>query len=59
MQGGMDAIYDDQSHAPVGLGAFAPRVPARSLQFSARQRLEREGDPAAAPEGVSKGELRG
>lgn len=36
-RGGIDAIYDDMER-PLGLGRFAPAIPARGRQFSARSR---------------------
>ena len=57
MRGGIEAIYDDLEHAPVGLGAFAPKLPARARKFSSRERLTLEGAAPAAPEGVSENEL--
>jgi hypothetical protein len=41
-QGAMEAVYIDVP--PLGLGAIAPRVPARGSLFSARRRLARTGD---------------
>jgi Domain of unknown function (DUF4188) len=48
IRGGMEAVYDDMP-APLGLGTFAPREPARGRMFGARGRLAREGQ---APEPV-------
>jgi hypothetical protein len=48
MRGGIDAIYDELPK-PIGLGAFAPVVPARGRMFSARRRLGRQEDPVAPP----------
>ncbi len=50
MRGGIEAVFDDVP-APLGLGAFAPLVPARGGMFSARRRLEAvaaAGLPASA-----------
>ncbi len=57
MRGGIEAIYDDLSHADIGLSAFAPRVPARARNFSSRQRLNLDGTPPMVPDGMSEGEL--
>lgn len=57
MRGGIEAIYDDLDHAAIGLSAFAPRMPARARKFSARQRLDLEGDTPATPAGMSEAEL--
>ena len=57
MRGGIEAIYDDLSNANIGLSAFAPRVPARSRNFSSRQRLNLEGVTPTAPIGMSESEL--
>jgi hypothetical protein len=40
MRGGIDAIYDDTG-TPLGLGKFAPELPARGAMFSARRRAGR------------------
>jgi hypothetical protein len=48
MRGGIDAIYDELPK-PIGLGAFAPVVPARGRMFSARRRSGRQEDPVAPP----------
>jgi Domain of unknown function (DUF4188) len=42
LRGGMEAVYIDTP--PLGLGAALPRHPARGSLFSARRRLEREGE---------------
>ncbi len=41
IRGGFEAIYDDMPK-PIGLGAFAPTVPARGAMFSARRRAGRD-----------------
>ena len=46
VRGGMEAVYDDMP-SPLGLGAFAPREPARGRMFGARGRLRREGQAPA------------
>jgi hypothetical protein len=43
MRGAMEAVYDDVP-APLGFGAFAPRLPARGRMFGARGRLTRPGE---------------
>ncbi len=51
-RGGIEAIYDDMPQ-PIGMMKFAPLQPATGSIFSARQRLNREGQessPAPAPE---------
>jgi hypothetical protein len=48
VRGGIEAIYDDMP-GPVGLGVFAPSVPARGAMFSARRRAGVEGDEQLAP----------
>ena len=57
MRGGVEAIYDDLESASVGLSAFAPRVPARALKFSSRDRLNLEGTVPETPVGTSESEL--
>jgi hypothetical protein len=47
-RGGVESVYVDVP-VPVGLGAFAPRVPARGAMFSARRRAGMGGEEAAAP----------
>jgi len=42
LRGGIEAVYIDMP--PLGLGAVAPRHPARGSLFSARRRLARQGD---------------
>jgi hypothetical protein len=39
MKGGIEAVFDDVP-VPLGLGTFAPLIPARGGMFSARRRLE-------------------
>lgn len=46
MRGGMEAIYDDIT-IPLGFSAFAPVRSARGPLFSARDRLNAGGAPAA------------
>ena len=46
MSGGIEAVYDDMP-APLGLGTFAPREPARGRMFGSRGRLGRDGDAPA------------
>jgi len=41
--GGIEAIYDDIP-SPLGLAKFAPTQPARGAMFSARRRLQLEGE---------------
>lgn len=48
-RGGMEAIYLDLGRNPLGLGAFAPREPARKSMFSARTRLGLTATDGAAP----------
>src|SRR5437763_14382979 len=48
MRGGIDAIYDEMPK-PIGLGAFAPSLPARGRMFSARHRAGRQEAPVAEP----------
>ena len=57
MRGGIEAIYDDLSNANIELSAFAPRVPAKSRNFSSRQRLNLEGITPTPPVGMSENEL--
>jgi hypothetical protein len=45
--GGMESVYVDIP-SPVGMGVFAPRVPARGAMFSARRRMGMSGESAAA-----------
>ena len=45
--GGVEAVYVDMS-APVGMGRFAPLVPARGAMFSARGRAGQQGTAPAA-----------
>lgn len=45
IKGGIEAIYDDMAQ-PVGMGRFAPLMPAKGPMFSARSRLKREAQPA-------------
>ncbi len=47
MQGGMEAVYDDMVKA-TGFLKFAPAQPARGPMFSARERVGKPGQPAAA-----------
>jgi hypothetical protein len=49
MHGGIEAIYLDLTDAPIGLGAFAPREPARKSMFSARRRLGVAGEQDREP----------
>jgi hypothetical protein len=44
MRGGIEAIYDDTG-VPLGLGKFAPELPARGAMFSARRRAGRAEEP--------------
>ena len=55
MRGGIEAIYDDMP-SPVGLMAFAPVVPARGRMFSARTRMNVDGQ-AATPAPLSENDL--
>ncbi len=48
MRGGIEAIYDDVP-APLGLSAFAPVVQAHGAMFSARKRLNLQGEASAPP----------
>jgi hypothetical protein len=57
VRGGMEAMYDDLS-TPIGLGAFAPLLPARGPLFSARSRIRHEGADTAPP-AVAEEELYG
>jgi hypothetical protein len=43
-RGGFEAIYDDLTK-PIGMGRFAPTVPARGARFSARARADRGQAP--------------
>ncbi len=54
-RGGMEAVYINVPEA-TGFKAFAPVEPARGAFFSARRRLQREGEGEAAPP-VSESEL--
>lgn len=54
MRGGIEAIYDDLEDAHIGLGAFAPRLPARARKFSARARLDRDGVAPPPPDGMAE-----
>ena len=56
MRGGMEAIYDDVPR-PIGFSAFAPVSKARGGLFSARRRLELNGDSPPPPEGMSEREI--
>jgi len=47
IRGGMEAIYADVD-LPIGFSAFAPVVPARGGMFSARHRLNMNGEPTTA-----------
>jgi len=49
IKGGIEAIYDDID-PPIGLGGFAPVVPAKGPMFSARARLGAGQAPAAPVE---------
>src|SRR6516225_8252586 len=55
MRGGIEAIYDDLTGNPLGLGTFAPREPARKSMFSARDRL-RVGSAESAESAVAEDE---
>ncbi len=57
MGGGIEAIYDDLADSQLGLLAFAPRVPARAGSFSSRHRLQKGGEGASPPQGMSESEL--
>jgi hypothetical protein len=46
MRGGMEAIYIDLDVVP-GFAGFAPVVPARGAMFSARRRMDIEGESAS------------
>ena len=55
MRGGMEAVYDDMLKE-TGFLCFAPVRPARGSMYSARERAQQAGAPAAeAP--VAEGEL--
>ncbi|MEZ5293240.1 MAG: DUF4188 domain-containing protein [Vicinamibacterales bacterium] len=56
MRGGIEAVYDDMP-GPIGLGKFAPVVPARARSFDARRRLNLEGEAPPPPEGMTEPEL--
>jgi hypothetical protein len=47
MRGGMESVYDDMS-TPIGMMKFAPLTTARGSVFSARKRLQREGQEVSA-----------
>jgi hypothetical protein len=55
-RGGMEAIYDDMKKK-VGFAAFAENVDARGAMFSARKRLDIQGETPEQPEGVSENEI--
>ncbi len=57
MRGGMEAIYDDTKHPPIGFQAFAPGGQAKGPMFSARKRLGVAGDTPAQPSGVAELEI--
>ncbi len=57
MRGGMEAVYDDVTGAPLGFQGFAPSVPARGSMFSARARLGVGGVTPPQPEGMSETDL--
>ena len=46
MRGGMEAVYDDMVK-DTGFLCFAPAQPARGAMFSARGRVQRQGEPAS------------
>jgi hypothetical protein len=54
-RGGVEAVYVGMP-SPVGLGRFAPVVPARGPMFTARKRAGIGGD-STAPEGLSERDL--
>jgi hypothetical protein len=56
MRGGMEAIYDDVPR-PIGFSAFAPVSKARGGLFSARRRLDLNGDSPPPPEGMSERQI--
>ena len=49
MRGGMEAIYDDVPRR-IGLGSFAPLIPARGSLFSASRRMGQSDVPNAPVE---------
>ena len=53
-KGGFESVYVDVT-VPVGMTAFADRVPARGAMFSARRRMGMDGEVPAAP--VAESEL--
>ena len=57
MRGGMEAVYDDVTGAPIGFQAFAPSVAARGAMFSARSRSGVPGNTPPQPAGVTEQEL--
>jgi hypothetical protein len=57
MCGGIEAIYDGLPDGGLGLGAFAPLVPAVAGSFSSRRRLRLSGDIPLQPEGMTEREL--
>jgi hypothetical protein len=44
MRGGMEAVYLDMAAHPFGFLNFAPAEPARGTMFSARSRLNADGE---------------
>lgn len=48
IRGGIEAIYDDMP-VEIGLARFAPTIIARGSMFSARRRLNLDGEAAGAP----------
>lgn len=56
IRGGMEAIYDDVL-SPIGFARFAPTLPAKGGRFSARRRLDVQGEAPPAPEGLSETDL--
>jgi hypothetical protein len=57
MHGGIEAIYDD-TEVPLGMGKFAPELPARGAMFSARRRAGRAEQPPPEPV-IAEAELYG
>jgi hypothetical protein len=55
MRGGIEAIYDDMIQ-PVGMMQFAPVVPAKGRMFSARHRINRDGE-MVSPSPLSEREI--
>ena len=55
IRGGFEAIYDDLPQ-PIGMMKFAPMSTARDSVFSARKRLERDGEESS-PAPANEGEL--